>query len=200
MALQERYNPHTIILYGSRARGDHTPSSDIDVVCFVEGATAIGDARDFEGFYLDAWVYSSDAMLASTDEFLRFADGYCLYDSAGKGEAFLKELQQRIEQGPKPLSAAEIQHTKQWVHKMLERSQSPEVESFYRLYWLAVDLLQIYFDLRGQWYFGSKKSLAWLREHDAIGYQLFSQVYNHSMKFDDLGKLAEYVTNIHCCS
>lgn len=198
--LQGRYNLPIIILYGSRARGDHTPSSDIDIVCFVEGATPIGDARDFEGFYLDAWVYSSDAMLASTDEFLRFADGYCLYDSEGQGAAFLKELQQRIEQGPKPLSASEIQHTKQWVYKMLERSKSLEVESFYRLYWLAVDLLQIYFDLRGQWYFGPKKSLAWLREHDATGYQLFSQVYNPSIRFDDLEKLAEYVTNIHCCS
>ena len=196
VALQERYNSHTIILYGSRARGDHTPSSDIDVVCFVEGATSIGDARNFEGFYLDAWVYSSDAMLASTDEFLRFADGYCLYDSEGKGAAFLKELQQRVEQGPEPLSASEILHTQRWVYKMLERSKSLEVESLYRLYWLAVDLLKIYFDLRGQWYFGSKKSLAWLREHDTIGYQLFSRVYNPSIKFDDLGKLAEYVTNI----
>ncbi len=193
--LQEKYNPHTIILYGSRARGDYTPSSDIDVVCFVEGATPIEDARDFEGFYLDAWVYSSNAMSATTDEFLRFADGYCLYDSAGCGEAFLKELQQRIEQGPKQLSSAEIQHTKQWVYKMLERARSSDVESLYRRYWLAVDLLQIYFDLRGQWYFGPKKSLAWLREHDFIGYQLFSQVYEHSIKFEDLGKLSEYVTN-----
>jgi hypothetical protein len=141
-------------------------------------------------------VHGSDAMSASTDELLRVAEGYCLYDSEGRGEVFLKELQQRIEQGRKPLSASELQHTKQWVYKMLKRSQSADVESLYRLYWLAVDLLQIYFDLRGQWYFGSKKSLDWLREHDAVGYQLFSQVYNHSMRFDDLGKLAEYVTDI----
>lgn len=193
--LQEKYNPHTIILYGSRARGDHTPTSDIDVVCFVKGATPIEDARNFEGFYLDAWVYSSDVMSASNSELLRVADGYCLYDSEGRGEVFLKELQQRIEQGPKQLSASEIQHTKQWVYKMLERSKSSDVESLYRRYWLAVDLLQIYFDLRGQWYFGPKKGLAWLREHDFVGYQLFSQVYNHSVGLEDLGKLSEYVTN-----
>jgi len=193
--LQEKYNPHTIILYSSRAREDHTPSSDIDVVCFIEGATPLADARDFEGFYLDAWVYSSDAMSASTDESLRVADGYCLYDSDRHGEAFLKQLQQRIEQGPKRLFASELQHTKQWVYKMLERSKSSDVESSYRRYWLAVDLLQIYFDLRGQWYFGSKKSLAWLRERDSIGYHLFSQVYNHSIRLDDLSKLAEYVTD-----
>lgn len=193
--LRERYNPHTIILYGSHARGDHTPASDIDVVCFVEGATPIEDARDFEGFYLDAWVYDSNVMSASTDELLRVADGYCLHDSEGHGEVFLKELQQRIEQGPKPLSASEVQHTKQWVYKMLERSKSLDVESSYRRYWLAVDLLQIYFDLRRQWYFGPKKSLAWLRENDSTGYQLFSQVYTPSIKFEDLDRLSEYVTD-----
>jgi hypothetical protein len=127
---------------------------------------------------------------------LRVADGYCLYDSEGRGKVFLKELQQRIEQGPKQLSASEIQHTKQWVYKMLERAKSSDVESLYRRYWLAVDLLQIYFDLRGQWYFGPKKGLAWLREDDSIGYQLFSQVYNHNIRIEDLGKLSEYVTDI----
>jgi predicted nucleotidyltransferase len=201
--LQERYSPHTIILYGSRARGDCTPSSDIDIVCFVESTTAIQtstsldlkDARDFEGLYLDAWVYSSDAISASTDDLLRVADGYCLYDAQGWGEAFLKELQKRIQEGPKPLSASEIQHTKQWVNKMVERAKNLDIESLYRRYWLAVDLLQIYFDLRGQWYFGPKKSLAWLREHDSIGYKLFSQVYDRSMRFEDLDKLAEYVTD-----
>jgi predicted nucleotidyltransferase len=197
--LQTKYNPETIILYGSRARGDHTLSSDIDVVCFVEGAVddaiAIADARDFEGFYLDAWVYSSDAMSAATDELLRVADGYCLYDSEGRGDAFLTQLRQRIEQGPTQLSTAEIQHTRQWVDKMLERSRSSDIESLHRRYWLAVDLLQIYFDLRGQWYFGPKKSLAWLREHDAIGYQLFSELYEHGIRFDDLSKASQYVTD-----
>jgi predicted nucleotidyltransferase len=194
--LQKKYNPHTIILYGSRARGDYTHSSDIDVVCFAEGATPIKDARNFEGIYLDAWVYGSDVMSESTDELLRVADGCCLYDSDGRGNVFLKELQTRIEQGPKQLSAAEIQHTKQWVYKMLERAKSSDVESLYRRYWLAVDLLQIYFDLRGQWYFGPKKGLAWLSEHDSIGYRLFSQVYNQNIRLEDLGKLSEYVTDI----
>jgi hypothetical protein len=193
--LQERYSPHTIILYGSRARGDCTPSSDIDVVCFVEGTTTIQDARDFEGFYLDAWIYGSDAISASTDDLLRLGDGYCLYDAEGRGAVFLQELQQRIQKGPKQLSVSEIQHTKQWVKKMLHRAKNSDIESLYRRYWLAVDLLQIYFDLRGIWYFGPKKSLVWLKEHDSMGYQLFSQVYQPNLRLRDLAKLAAYVTN-----
>lgn len=191
--LQAKYKPQTIVLYGSRARGDNTPTSDIDVACFTEATELIKDARDFEGLYLDAWVYSSAAMTAENDELLRLADGYCLYDSEGKGADFLQQLQQRIARGPNRLSAAEIEHTKQWVQKMFERAKGSDVESLYRRYWLAIDLLQIYFDLRGQWYFGPKKSLNWLQKNDSVAYRLFSQVYSHEINISDLGELVKYV-------
>jgi predicted nucleotidyltransferase len=193
--LRERYNPHTIILYGSRARGDYTNASDIDIVCFVDGAAPIKDAREFEGAYLDAWVHTSQEMVAS-DEMLRVADGYCLYDPEGQGSDFLQQLRQRIQLGPEQLSAAEITHTKQWVRKMLERARQEDVESLYRRYWLAVDLLQIYFDLRGQWYLGPKKSFAWLKEHDIAAYQLFSNAYSPPPALSKLVELAEHVLNI----
>lgn len=194
--LQEKYSPQVIILYGSRARGDATPASDIDIVCFAclaAGAKSIADAREFDGLYLDAWIYPIEAMSATNDELLRVADGYCLYDTDGQGAAFLMQLRQRIAQGRSRLSAAEIDHMKRWVEKMLERSSGADVESCYRRYWLAIDLLQIYFDLRGQWYWGPKKSLNWLKAHDAIGYQLFSKVYLQGICIDDLHELAVYV-------
>jgi hypothetical protein len=193
--LQAKYNPQIVILYGSRARGDNTPTGDIDVACFTESTELVKDARDFEGLYLDAWVYSCETMSATNDELLRLADGYCLYDSAGKGAAFLQELQQRISQGTKQLSTAEIEHTKQWVKKMFDRAQNSDIESLYRRYWLAINLLQIYFDLRGQWYFGPKKSLSWLQENDSVAYRLFSQVYSHGINLNDLSELVKYVTN-----
>jgi predicted nucleotidyltransferase len=193
--LQAKYKPEIVILYGSRARGDNTPKSDIDVACFTESTKPIKDARDFEGLYLDAWVYSSKTMSAANDELLRLADGYCLYDLEGKGAAFLQELQQRISQGTKQLSTADIEHTKQWIEKMFDRAQNSDIESLYRRYWLAIDLLQIYFNLRGQWYFGPKKSLSWLKENNSVGYDLFSQVYSHEINLSDLSELVEYVTN-----
>ncbi|MBW4622861.1 MAG: nucleotidyltransferase domain-containing protein [Cyanosarcina radialis HA8281-LM2] len=191
--LQAKYNPQIVILYGSRARGDNTPTSDIDVACFTESTEPIKDARDFEGIYLDAWVYSFEAMSVTNDELLRLADGYCLCDLEGKGAVFLQQLQQRISQGPNQLSTAEIEHTKQWVKKMFDRAQNSDVESLYRRYWLAIDLLQIYFDLRRQWYFGPKKSLSWLQENDSVAYHLFSQVYSNGISISALSELVVYV-------
>jgi uncharacterized protein len=39
-------NLHTVILYGSRARGDAAEDSDIDVLCVMEGPFDYGDLLD----------------------------------------------------------------------------------------------------------------------------------------------------------
>ncbi len=46
-AVQSEMAPDTVILFGSRARGDHRPNSDVDllIVCESNPASAIGLAR-----------------------------------------------------------------------------------------------------------------------------------------------------------
>lgn len=43
------HGAHTIIVYGSRARGDATAESDIDVAAFADVATTTRDARVWMG-------------------------------------------------------------------------------------------------------------------------------------------------------
>ena len=54
--ISEKYQPHTIILYGSRARGDASPDSDIDIACFVDQPSATKDARILNGYYRRTWL------------------------------------------------------------------------------------------------------------------------------------------------
>ena len=51
---------HTVILYGSRARGDFTEQSDIDVLGIREHGEAFRIGRPWHGTLLDAWIYSEE--------------------------------------------------------------------------------------------------------------------------------------------
>ena len=48
----EKYNPHTVIIYGSRARGDATEESDVDMACFLDSPSISEDFRDVNGIFL----------------------------------------------------------------------------------------------------------------------------------------------------
>ncbi|WP_461534925.1 nucleotidyltransferase domain-containing protein [Spongorhabdus nitratireducens] len=190
-----RYNPHTVIVYGSRARGDATPGSDIDIICFVDAPEVTKDARLFNGVFLDAWIYSTDAMKPDEPEFLRLGDGICVRDIRGAGLPFLDAIQHRISQGPDPLSDEDKQHTREWVMKMMARAGQDDIEAHYRNSWLQFELLPIYFQLRDLWYFGPKKGLAWLKDNDLDGYQLFESACANPRSKQDLDRLVRYVTD-----
>ncbi len=42
---------------------------------------------------------------------------------------------------------------------MLRRTERGDTEGYYRLHWVLTDSLSIYYDLRGEYYFGPKKAL-----------------------------------------
>ncbi|MGY0216576.1 nucleotidyltransferase domain-containing protein [Endozoicomonadaceae bacterium StTr2] len=190
-----RYHPHTVIVYGSRARGEATASSDIDILCFVDSPEVTKDARLFNGVFLDAWIYSTDAMKPDEPEFLRLGDGVCVRDIRGAGQPFLDAIQHRISRGPERLTDEDKQHTREWVMKMMARTGQDDIEAYYRNSWLQIELLPIYFQLRDLWYFGPKKGFAWLKNNDPDGYQLFESTYANPRSKHDLDRLVRYVTD-----
>jgi uncharacterized protein len=51
--LCNQQNCHTVILYGSRAKGTHTANSDYDILAVREIGETTRDARLWNGAYLD---------------------------------------------------------------------------------------------------------------------------------------------------
>jgi predicted nucleotidyltransferase len=195
--LVQQYRPHTVIAYGSRVRNRATDSSDIDLACYCDITEGIKDARLFHGVYLDAWIYPTSSMDNIDEGDLRFEDGCLLLDQRGLGEKFLQRVRDKLHQGPKPQSQSDIQHTTEWIHKMLLRAANNDLDGQYRKVWLQFQLLEIYFQLRGKWFLGHKKSFEYLRKNDLKVFDLFEQVYADKMDFDKLHKLASAVVNLN---
>ena len=194
--LKEKYAPHTIILYGSHARNEATETSDIDLACFCNRPDEQKDARLFHGVYLDVWVYPTAFLNSIPKEALRFGDGKIIHDTQGLGSDYLAKVKQKLADGKPPMSDADKAHLQEWVMKMLGRAHDKDLDGNYRRTWLQHDLLEIYFEIRGLWYLGSKKSFNHLQQHDHPTFSLFEKTYKDPSNLDLLAALAKQVVRI----
>lgn len=75
--MRTKHGCHTLILYGSHARGDATHASDIDLIGLRRSGPETHDARKFRGVYLDAFIYAEKGLKAS--HLLRARDGVVVF-------------------------------------------------------------------------------------------------------------------------
>ena len=108
--LKTKYHCHTIILYGSRARGDHTSTSDYDVAGISSTKEQKRIARFDEEYhvYHDLFIYPEDNFASLTEEHLKMADGIVVVDKDDFGKNLLLKLQQMMDK-PEPIAPDEIQ-------------------------------------------------------------------------------------------
>ncbi len=189
--LTEKHNPEFIILYGSLVRGDFTEESDIDVACFCKDPAVSKDVRIFQGKKLDCWIYPISAIEPNNKEFIRFVGGKVLLDKNGTGKQFVDNVTRFFETGPEPMKDDAKEHLIEWSKNMLLRANSNSIEARYRRTWLPCSLLEIYFELRDQWYLGSKQSFAWLKQNDVSTYRLFQDAFTDPTDLRILNKLVK---------
>jgi hypothetical protein len=184
---------HTVILYGSRARGDATPSSDYDVAGLREGGEPARDARLVGGRYLDAFIYPDTRSAAPDEALLHLRGGRVLLERDGHGSRLLGGLELVFARGPKPLAPGEAELRRTWARKMLERIARDDLEARYRRTWLLFELLEYHFALRGRWYLGPKQSFAWLAEHEPSAHAAFSAALEPGAPLAEIAALVELV-------
>lgn len=171
--LVSKYKCHTVILYGSRARGDVTPFSDYDVVGIRRKGKNLRVARKKKGFYLDLTILPEREFRKIGENFLYLKGAKVLFEKTKFGSRLIRKLDVAFLRPFIPLARDEIVVRRMWAYKMLERIKCGDVEALYRRSWLQMALLEDYFAFRGMRYCGSKEAFQWLRKFDKSVYRLF---------------------------
>lgn len=189
--LVEAHDCHTVILYGSRARGDFTAESDWDVAGVRREGALFRIAKAWGGTYLDAFVYSEASLLQPSEELLKLLGGRLLFDAKHFGAALLDRLEAFHRAGPAVRPPWEIEMQRVWFLKTLARLRRDDIEARLRRGWLLLEALESSFRFRRQFYPGPKQGLAWLAEHDPTLHQLFAHALEPSAGLQPIEALVE---------
>lgn len=192
--LRQPQGCHTAILYGSRVRGDETPASDYDVLGVKDSGDVARDARLFNGFYLDIFIYPESKLLSPDETMLHIRGGRILFQKAELATTFLSRLDEIHAAGPKKLPLDEVQARKVWARKTLDRAKIGDIEGNFRRAWLVTALLEDHFAVRGEWYRGPKESLKWLQANRP---QLYARFESALKPGAALSTIDELVLEVH---
>jgi hypothetical protein len=194
--LRREHGAHTIILYGSRARGDATPDSDIDVAAFANVAETTRDARLWNGLYLDGFVYPTAVMEAPEVSMLKMLGGRVLLDEQQLAGSLFERLAALERKGPPVLPETEQRMRRAWARKMLARIKRNDVEAHYRQHWLLFQLLEDYFELRGEWYRGPKLALAGLAVSAPETFAAFERALAPAASHETIVALVDHIVGL----
>lgn len=173
--LKDTYQPDAIIAYGSFADGSANKNSDFDALVIADKEKT-HDSSVIDGIVLDVFIYPSDTFRQNYDpeEFLQVWDGNILLDTNGVAACLQKQVLDYIAHIPRK-TVDEISQEVRWCEKMLSRTMREDAEGYYRWHWVLFDSLEIYFDVKGLHYYGSKKALRFLEQTDPEAFRIYTK-------------------------
>jgi len=194
--LQTIHHCHTIILYGSRARGDCKSSSDYDVA----GIRSQGDKEwiarldEKHQVFFDIFIYPEKELEQPNESHLQMVDGIILIEKDNFGKQLLESLKSIAGQAL-AISDEEIASRKIWYKKMLARAAVSDLEGRYRHIWSLFTLLEDYFSFKKLRYQGPKKGFQYLAKHDQEILNLFEKALANTNDIKLLKQLIEKISD-----
>ncbi len=163
--LKEKYEPISIIVYGSYADGTNNANSDFDALVISKQHESFHDISVVGGILLDVFVYPENYFQdnVSYADFLQISDGIVIWDTNGFGKNLKSKVVGFIDSLPRK-SDNEIQNDIEWCKKMVLRIKRGDAEGAYRGHWVLVDSLEIFCEVMHHTYNGPKKSLLWMKK------------------------------------
>ena len=171
--LKKEYNPLAIVVYGSYASGTNDEYSDFDCMIIVEEKSRKHDDSVINGIQLDCFIYTKKEIQSKNiDKFIAVFNGDIVLDT----EYIAENLKTRVQEYVKDHSITSMEEKQfiiSWIKKTMRRAEKNDDEGNYRAVAFLSESLADYFQLRDLFYFGSKRSISYLRDYDKTGYQLY---------------------------
>ena len=145
--IKQKYDPCSIILYGSYADGTNNLNSDFDALVLSYDHKRFHDTSFVNGVQLDLFVYPVSYFDEAYDcnDFIQIFDGRIIMDSNDRGKALQAKVLSYLQDQPqKPRE--EIAAGVDWCGKMLARARRNDAEGLFRWHWVLTDSLEIYCD------------------------------------------------------
>ncbi|MBQ9265002.1 MAG: nucleotidyltransferase domain-containing protein [Clostridia bacterium] len=170
--LQEKYAPRALLVYGSFVRGDQDEFSDFDCMIIVDTKTKNHDDSIIDGVQLDCFIFTAAEVAGDDiDTFLTAFDSTIVFDD-GIGAELKKRVREYVSEHT-VIEKSEKEFIASWIQKTIRRMYKNDDEGNYRAVVFLFESLTDYCFLRDIFYFGSKKTIALLKENDPRGYDLF---------------------------
>ncbi len=193
--IAERYGCHAVLLYGSRARGDHDSTSDHDLLGLRDEGPPLHEVFTWRGAAIDVFVESEAAVAGELGpEWMRLHGAIVLHDEKGRGAALRERVAAAYARTPAPATATEAATLRAWADKMLARLAEPDpVLAGLRRAELLTQLIEIHCTLGGRRWFGPKAGVTWLRQHDRAVYDAYVDALDPAATPAALGRLVAQV-------
>ena len=193
--IERKYNPLSIILYGSYANGTNNLNSDFDSLVISYDHEQFHDTSFVNGIQLDVFVYPASYFDGNYDcnDFVQIFDGKIVVDSDERGKALQTKVQSYLQNRPQK-SKAEIDASVDWCVKMLARVKRYDAEGMFRWHWVLNDSLEIFCDVMHHPYWGPKKSLKWMEENHPTAFDCY-QTALADFSVDSLENWIAYIKN-----
>ncbi|MCX6116227.1 MAG: nucleotidyltransferase domain-containing protein, partial [Proteobacteria bacterium] len=170
--LRVKYKCHTVVLYGSRARGLQTSTSDYDVFGVCRRGKKFRIAKQQNGFYWDVFVYSEKDLVNLSDEHFSWKNARVLYQEGSYAKDLMSRLDKLLSKPFQKQPKTEINVLKVWAQKELDRCRIDDIQGLYRRVELLNAFVDHYYFIRQKRFWGPKAGFEWIRKHDPDVYQM----------------------------
>lgn len=191
--IKEKYDPLSIILYGSYANGTYDLNSDFDALVISYDHEYCHDTSFVNGTQLDVFVYPASYFDGDFDcnDFIQIFDGKIIADRDERGKTLQTKVLSYLQNRPSK-SKAEIDANVDWCIKMLARVKRCDAEGMFRWHWVLIDSLEIFCDIMHHPYRGPKKSLKWMEENHPAAFAC----YQAALADLNIGSLENWIVHI----